>query len=86
MDRPIGFTMDDYEEYERTRGFFFENFKEYMPGHHMYSYDDLTSFICDLVDERDPYEDKRQEVLPVFWKYADGHNCERLAQSIGIFL
>ena len=86
LNRPIGFTMDDYEEYERTRGFFFDDFKNYMPGHHMYNYEDMTKFINDLVVGKDDYQDARKKVLPVFWKYADNKNCERLLKTVGISL
>lgn len=84
LNRPIGFTMDDYDEYEKTRGFFFDNFKEYMPGHHIYTYEGMIRFIEDVINNEDTYEEARKKVLPVFWKYTDGHNCERLVESVGI--
>ena len=86
LDRPIGFTMDDYEDYEKMRGFFFDNFKDYMPGHHMYNIDDIHKFVTDLVNGIDEYKEERKRVLPIFWKYTDGNNCKRLAKKIGISL
>ena len=86
LNRPIGFTMDDYDEYEKTRGFFFDNFKEYMPGHHMYNYEELIAFINDVINENDEYKVARESILPVFWKYTDNNNCKRLADFAGISL
>lgn len=84
LNRPIGFTMDDYEEYEKTRGFFFDNFKEYMPGQHMYTYVEMEEFIEDVVENNDVYKEQRESILPVFWKYTDGNNCKRLVETIGL--
>lgn len=86
LNRPIGFTMDDYDEYEKTRGFFFDNFRAYMPGHHMYSIIDMERFVIDVLEEKDEYIEARKKVLPVFWKYTDNNNCKRLAESVGITL
>ena len=62
LDKPIAFALEDYEQYQRTRGFVFENPLEYMPGHHLYSFDDLRLFINDVKTNNDPFKANRLKV------------------------
>lgn len=84
LNRPIGFTLDDYEKYKSTRGFVFDNMIEYMPGHHIYSFGDFKQYISDVLNGVDIYEEKRNKCKDLFQKYTDNHNCERLFEQIGI--
>ena len=83
LNRPIGFTLDDYEKYKSTRGFVFDNMIEYMPGHHIYSFDDMKQFIVDVRNEIDMYENQRIKYKRLFQKYED-NNCKRLARFVDI--
>lgn len=65
VDKPIGFALDDYEAYKECRGFVFENPLEYMPGHHMYSVNDLKNFLSDIATGIDIYKGQREEVKKV---------------------
>ena len=65
VDKPIGFTLDDYSEYKDKRGFIFENPLEYMPGHHLYSINDMISFLDDVSKHKDIYKEKRDYVRSV---------------------
>lgn len=62
LDRPIGYTLDDFEEYKISRGFAMENPLDYMPGHHIYTYDDLVGFISDVREGVDEYSVARENV------------------------
>lgn len=86
LNRPIGFTLDDYEKYRSTRGFVFDNMIEYMPGHHIYSFEDLKQYISDVKTGSDRYEEQRNKYKDLFQKYTDDHNCERLAKALSIKL
>lgn len=86
LNRPIGFTLDDYREYENSRGFVFDNQINYMPGHHVFSIENFIGFINDIAQGKDPYREERERMLPVFCKYIDGNNCERLANYAGLTL
>lgn len=86
LDRPIGFTLDDFEAYEKTRGFVFDNFINYMPGHHIYTVNDLISYVADIASGNDKYRDARRKITPVFCRFTDGKNCERLAKAVGLVL
>lgn len=62
LNKPIGFILDDFELYKKTRGFVFENPLEYMPGHHIYTCEQLKEFLKDVVEENDIYKDYRSRV------------------------
>lgn len=84
LNRPIAFTLDDYHSYEDKRGFVFEDITKYMPGYHLYNEQDMYEFIDDIAIDKDRYKEKRIALLPLFCKYTDGNNCERLAKEVGI--
>ena len=83
LDRPIGYTLDDFDRYEDARGWSFDNVKEYMPGHHIYTEEDLHKFVEDIAEDRDPYKDKRAEILDDVQSYRGGFS-ERILDYFGI--
>lgn len=84
LNRPIAFTLDDYEMYQKSRGFNFENAIDYLAGHHVYRIKDLIDFIADLSQEKDIYKNKRVEMNNLFNYYQDNLNCKRLLEEVGI--
>lgn len=84
LDRPLGFTVDDMDEYTGNRGFNFDNPLDYMPGPHMQSVDDLYKFIDDLSKGKDEYHDQRDKVNNLFNDYKDNQSCERVLKTVGI--
>lgn len=57
LDKPIIFTLDDYEEYAASRGEFYPpNAKDYMKGYHVYNIKDLEKALCDIVEGKDIYK------------------------------
>lgn len=63
VNRPISFTLDDFEEYKNTRGFIIEDPRIYMPGHHLYTFEKLKEFLSDVSEGKDSYKDQRKRVL-----------------------
>lgn len=59
LDKPIAYALDDYEQYKKARGFVFENPLDYMPGHHIYSVNQLSAFISDVANGNDLYKPQR---------------------------
>lgn len=72
VDKPIGYTLDDFDKYEEARGWAFDNIKDYMPGHHMYTFDDMKSFISDIAESEDPHKEWRAKVTEEMHTYRDG--------------
>lgn len=83
VDRPIAFTLDDYEEYKNTRGFVFDDPRVYMPGHHLYSFEDLTNFLKDISTGKDEYREERQRMKSYAICQTDDY-CKMLLDKFGI--
>lgn len=83
VDKPIGFTLDDFCLYDAGRGFIVDNPKDYMPGHHMYNLQDLEMFLLDIVNNKDTMKEKRASFAGVLY-YKSNNYCKEIAESIGL--
>lgn len=83
LDKSIGFTMDDYDDYERTRGFVFEDAKKYMPGTYMYNLEDLGRFLHDIAEGKDEFKAKRDAIMPETHNQTEDY-CARILEKFGI--
>lgn len=79
LDRPIGFTIDDLNEY---KGFVFEEPLNYMPGNHIENYEQLESFLGEILEGKDRYKSKREELNLIFNKYSDDQNSRRIVEFL----
>lgn len=82
LDRPIGFILDDIDEYKL--GFSFDNPLDFMPGEKIYTYQDLITFINHVSEGVDDYKEERKKVRDYTNKYQDGNNCKRLLELLGL--
>lgn len=82
LDRPICYVLDDMAQY--TIGFVVEDIRTLMAGPEVYSLEDLYSFMTDVMNQRDSYQEKRRCLRDYIYKYHDTHNCERLAEFMGL--
>ena len=83
VDKPIGFTLDDFEMYNQTRGFVFDDPLEYMPGHHMYNMEDLKQFLTDVSKGADPHKADRERVRKVAINPSSCY-CQTVLDTIGL--
>jgi CDP-glycerol glycerophosphotransferase (TagB/SpsB family) len=84
LDRPIIFTMDDFDKYRRDRHFVFDDPKKYMPGEHVTSVDRLIDAIKHiLVERKDNYAIQRNTVKEAFHQYENNFSS-RLLEAIGL--
>ena len=83
LDRPIAFTLDDYEIYH---GFHWpkEELRNWLPGEEIFDFDDFVRFVRDVADGKDTSREKRHRLMPYFHKYADGNSCARVLEALGI--
>ncbi len=86
LDRPIGFTVDDMEEYQKNRGFVVDDPRELMPGNFINTPEEFLAFVDHLLNGRDDYKEKRQKVNRLVNKYEGGKDCERVLRIAGIAL
>ncbi len=84
LNRPIGFTVDDMEEYRRTRGFVVDDPYPLMPGQFIHTPEEFTGFLTALLADEDAYADRRSEVAKLVNKYPGGHDAERCLKIAGI--
>lgn len=84
LNRPIGFTLNDIDEYKNARGFVFENPLDFMPGEKIYSKKNLFDFLDNISNGVDGYSEERKRVCDLVHKYKDGKNCARVLEIAGI--
>lgn len=84
LDRPIIFTLDDYEQYDKSRGLFPKNAIDYMPGYHVYDQKELQDAILEISDGVDKYKLEREKVIDQYHTYKDGNSSKRVLNAIGI--
>ena len=67
LNKPIGFLISDFEQYSNSRGFVFENPKEFMPGEIITNKNELIPFIEKvLFSKQDDFEEKRIITRDIF--------------------
>lgn len=76
LDRPIGYTIDDMEQY--TIGFSVPNPLDYMPGVKMKITADFLRFLDLIALQQDDYQEERTKLKNKLYKYQDGENSKRL--------
>lgn len=83
VDKPIGYTLDDFEAYRIKRGFVFDDPRCYMPGHHLYEIEDLRVFFHDVANSNDPYKESRKKMRNVAVFESDCYSKE-IVDAIGL--
>ena len=84
LDRPIGFTEDDMNDYGDDRGFEVDDVDAYRPGEKIKTMDDLKLFIDHIANNIDGFESDRQRVIKLSNDYTKGGYSKRLLDVLGI--
>lgn len=84
LDRPIIYTLDDFEKYKSSRGFIVDDPLKYYVGHHVYTGKELYNSILDIIENGDRYRDERNRIMSLMHTYTDGNSSKRIAHDIGI--
>lgn len=84
LDRPIAFMLEDVEEYRKSRGFVFENIREWLPGKEIFTFEDVCAFVEELSMGRDTTAGRRRALRDRMHKYCDDKNCQRIFERLGI--
>ena len=84
LNRPIIYTMDDYEEYKSSRGFSIENPAQYFVGYHVYTKKELGDAVSEVSKGMDVYRERRSELLPVMHSHIDGNAAARILEHLNI--
>lgn len=83
LKRPIGFVIDDIQEYRNSRGFIIEPVEKYMPGMKISSFDELKKWL-NAIDKGDGFEAERERMSDLFHVYKDNKSTERVLDLIGL--
>lgn len=83
VDKPIAFTLDDFDEYKSTQGFVFDDPLKYMPGDHIYNYENLITFIDDVCKGEDRHKAERIGIMPEVHNPC-GDYCERVCKALNL--
>lgn len=84
LDRPIGYIVDDFEEYKYKRGFVWEAAANYMPGKKICTYEDINEFILECVEGRDTFRTTRRKVNESVNQYTIPNNSRSLLEQTGV--
>jgi CDP-glycerol glycerophosphotransferase (TagB/SpsB family) len=84
LDRPIGFAIDDMENYAVNRGYTVEDPLSIMPGPKIKDMEGLKKFVCDIVDGVDNYREERYKINDLVNTYKTGDACQRILDFIEI--
>ena len=84
LDRPIVYTLDDYEDYAASRGLFPENAIDYMPGYHVYSVAQLKMALSEISAGKDVHRRERVSIVDRYHTHRDAGSAERVLQACGI--
>jgi CDP-glycerol glycerophosphotransferase (TagB/SpsB family) len=84
LDRPIAFTLDDVEEYHNSRGFVFDDIKQWLPGKEIYAWENFAQFVKDIGSGLDVECEKRRRIKKVMHRFSDDMNCQRILDALGI--
>ena len=85
LDRPIGYVLDDYQQYSDKRGFIFENPKDYMAGNYIYNYNDLVKFLKNVKNGKDYYKEARRKVRKLAHNPTNSY-CKRIKEYVDMQL
>lgn len=81
VNKPIAFTLDDFEYYSSLRGFIVDDPRVYMPGHHLYTFQDLKIYVSDVASGSDVYSEKRKELYGKLIHKSNGY-CKDLVEYL----
>ncbi len=84
LDRPIAFMLEDVEEYEKSRGFVFDNIREWLPGAEIFTFDDACRFIKEVAAEQDLTAQKRHILREKMHCFHDDQSCRRILEALQI--
>lgn len=86
LNRPIGFTIDDIKDYEKSRGFVVDDPLEIMPGEKIINFSDFIRFIEQIISNDDKYSKERHEINNLCNTYKDGNGSKHILEFCGIKL
>lgn len=82
LDRPIGYVLNDVNDY--IAGFVVEDIHALIAGAEIYNFEQLESFIVNVVSENDSFKERREKIRNYIYEYHDANSSKRLAELLGL--
>ena len=86
LNRPIAFTLDDVEEYSSSRGFVFDNIRNWLPGKEIFSVDEFIEYVKEMGASIDSSKEKREHIRSILHQFDDDQSSRRGLDAFGITL
>ena len=83
LNRPVAFTINDYEEYKEKRGFVFGDVKSLMAGPTISNLDELLKFLLSVMKSEDEFYIQRNKVNTIV-NSIQRDFTKTLLESVGI--
>jgi CDP-glycerol glycerophosphotransferase (TagB/SpsB family) len=80
LNKPMAFDLNDFEEYNKNRGFLFVEPKKMLAGSHIYNYEDLVNFLEEVLNEEDKFKNERNEIKKIYHKYYRFDSSKRITE------
>lgn len=85
LDKPMIFTLDDYEEYKKSRGGFIPSDPiKLWAGAHVYDKNEFYGAISRVAEGYDDHREERHKLLPLFYDHIDGKASERICSYLSL--
>lgn len=84
LDKPIIYTLDDFDKYMKSRGFYPENPLKYFVGYHVYNKEGLISSINEIIYGTDKYTDSRSDVMKMMHTFIDDNSGIRILKDLDL--
>lgn len=84
LNKPIGFTLDDLDDYKKNRGFIIENPLEIMPGEKIYSKENFYHFLNSVSHNEDNFFNERNKINNLLNRGSDGEHSKKILDFCGI--
>lgn len=84
VNKPIGFVIDDIQNYVEKRGFSVSNPLEIMPGEKIYNISNFIEFLKEFKEGKDNYLEERMKINQLCNSYSVENNCEKILNAVGV--
>ena len=82
LNKPIGLTVDDYEQYKEHRGFAFDDIYEVVKGEYIVNTSDLMNFIGNVANGIDESYEERIATKELTNQFQDADSSKRVGEFI----
>lgn len=82
--KPIGFVIEDINEYSGSRGFVVDDPLDYMPGEKIGNVEELKKFTDDILAGNDDWKTERKKINDLVNADQSGDYCKKILDFVGI--